>query len=673
MNTDADAKGGELSEHRVIVKKEDCSFDANHFGNAELCADERKIGDLTVFQNIQVKNEKDECCSSVQNLNEVVCGKERPLIRPVCGVSFQGAGFECGVEVKKETKECVDEPPVPRIVCAVGSFYNTPTTPGAAQRVLVKQLLLHPEVVKLPFSWSYHKVSTTRYYRIVYSTITVAAGDTTPVITKFINITQSRGHNAEPPMPFEAFVSDRSLNATLGDLAKPTTIEEVERMIEAVDGLPMCRGGPSRLRYPDADPTNARLDVLGVWRRVDCEVYGTPLCRHCAKLEDALRQNACRKRKGKDFSRLRLALQCLAPAQRYKVELLQRRSSACAESFNVSRLAAGSSATRTMRTATTTLEAAITKWNAPWCCHNGAEPWYHTCALVITIAQACADNLNTVSDVIRHCRTFEALKTRRITPKFGRLANVTTVASVDASPQTDLSATIRQIVREELLRHEEQTRYAVPRCASVAFRDAVCASPPATWQHSVNAADCNSYRHDPHYGQTEQRHYDSIDRRFDQHPRDVRPRRPSTAYDIQGEGMSYSQPVAAVEYFNQRPEVRPLPVCYNCGTPGHIARYCNRRRAFSNGQSGSFMQHGGRAMDTNRPGNTTFEGYFREERSRHFPLDSYSGEQESLCHNTRPPSFYDELFTGPRVVKGLGLPEKLFLPHTEPPVPGGTV
>lgn len=170
------------------------------------------------------------------------------------------------------------------------------------------------------------QVSTTRYYRIVYSTITVAAGDTTPVITKFVNITQSRGHNAEPPMPFEAFVSDRSLNATLGDLAKPTTIEEVERMIEAVDGLPMCRGGPSRLRYPDADPTNARLDVLGVWRRVDCEVYGTPLCCHCAKLEDALRQNACRKRKGKDFSRLRLALQCLAPAQRYKVELLQRRS-----------------------------------------------------------------------------------------------------------------------------------------------------------------------------------------------------------------------------------------------------------------------------------------------------------------------------------------------------------
>ncbi|KAH8039430.1 hypothetical protein HPB51_007308 [Rhipicephalus microplus] len=37
-------------------------------------------------------------------------------------------------------------------------------------------------------------------------------------------------------------------------------------------------------------------------------------------------------------------------------------------------------------------------------------------------------------------------------PKFGRLANVTTVASVDVSPPTDLAATIRAIVRKELQR-----------------------------------------------------------------------------------------------------------------------------------------------------------------------------------------------------------------------------
>lgn len=92
------------------------------------------------------------------------------------------------------------------------------------------------------------------------------------------------------------------------------------------------------------------------------------------------------------------------------------------------------------------------------------------------------DNLETVSDVIRHCRTFEALKTRRITPKFGRLANVTTVASVDTSSPTDLSATIRQIVREELLRHEEQARRAAPLYNPSTFRDTVCATPSTPWQ-----------------------------------------------------------------------------------------------------------------------------------------------------------------------------------------------
>lgn len=82
------------------------------------------------------------------------------------------------------------------------------------------------------------------------------------------------------------------------------------------------------------------------------------------------------------------------------------------------------------------------------------------------------ENLHTVSELIRHCRTFEALKTRRITPKFGRLANVTTVASVDTSPPLpDLSSAIRQIVREELQRHDEQARYAAPRCSSSVFRD----------------------------------------------------------------------------------------------------------------------------------------------------------------------------------------------------------
>ncbi|KAL1476481.1 hypothetical protein MTO96_036462, partial [Rhipicephalus appendiculatus] len=327
-NTDADAQGGETDEHRVTVKREEgCSSDVKHSWNTELSADERKIGDLTMHGNARVKVEKDECCSVVQNPEKIVRGEDMPLIRPVCDVESDAARVDCGVVVKTEPEECVDEPQVPRIVCAVGCFYNTSTTPGVVQRVLARHLVRHPEEVKLPLTWSYHKVCSPRWNRIVYSTVVVATDGTTPVITKFVNVTESRGLKVEPVVPFEAFVSDRSLNVTLGDLAKPTTIEEVERMVEAVDRLPTCRGGPSRYKYPDVDPMHARIDVLGVWRRVDCEVYGTALCRHCAKLDATLRQNACRKRKGKkDISRLRIALECLAPAQRYKVELLQRRS-----------------------------------------------------------------------------------------------------------------------------------------------------------------------------------------------------------------------------------------------------------------------------------------------------------------------------------------------------------
>ncbi|XP_077564585.1 uncharacterized protein LOC144180052 [Haemaphysalis longicornis] len=69
------------------------------------------------------------------------------------------------------------------------------------------------------------------------------------------------------------------------------------------------------------------------------------------------------------------------------------------------------------------------------------------------------EKLESASDVVQHCRTFEALKKRRITPKFGRLANVTTVASVNVTPPPDFAETIRRIVREELLRHQKPRRY----------------------------------------------------------------------------------------------------------------------------------------------------------------------------------------------------------------------
>ncbi|KAH8009041.1 hypothetical protein HPB51_009581 [Rhipicephalus microplus] len=65
------------------------------------------------------------------------------------------------------------------------------------------------------------------------------------------------------------------------------------------------------------------------------------------------------------------------------------------------------------------------------------------------------ESLNSVADVIHHCRTFETLKLHRITPKFGRLGNVATVARIEDSYSIhwDLATTVRLVVREEIERH----------------------------------------------------------------------------------------------------------------------------------------------------------------------------------------------------------------------------
>lgn len=127
------------------------------------------------------------------------------------------------------------------------------------------------------------------------------------------------------------------------------------------------------------------------------------------------------------------------------------------------------------------------------------------------------DSLASVSDVMKHCHTFEALKTRRITSKFGRLANVTTVASIDMSSSFDLASTIRQIVREELDRHTETTR-RLPDVCDASFAQAPATSPPLNgWQPSVSVANVSEYRHAP----ASRGHYSS-DTRFEPHPRYAR-------------------------------------------------------------------------------------------------------------------------------------------------------
>ncbi|KAH8038596.1 hypothetical protein HPB51_002235 [Rhipicephalus microplus] len=84
------------------------------------------------------------------------------------------------------------------------------------------------------------------------------------------------------------------------------------------------------------------------------------------------------------------------------------------------------------------------------------------------------ENLNTPSIFRQQCRAFEALKTRRILPKFGRLDNVPTVASMDVATCEDISYLVRRVVREELVRLQAGDVHH--QCSFAA-----CPEPPPYW------------------------------------------------------------------------------------------------------------------------------------------------------------------------------------------------
>lgn len=177
------------------------------------------------------------------------------------------------------------------------------------------------------------------------------------------------------------------------------------------------------------------------------------------------------------------------------------------------------------------------------------------------------ESLASVADLIKHCRTFEALKLRRITPKFGRLANVTTVASVDDNDkcnfQFDLVATIRQIVREELERHPTGANVEQLRCAC---------NQPQEHASAVSALSAMPGVADCRVDQLRQHRRSSPD----DMTHDQRTRRATTTNRHSADRVYYSQrPRVDPEAYNVG---RASPVCYSCGASGHIARFCRRRR-----------------------------------------------------------------------------------------------
>lgn len=176
------------------------------------------------------------------------------------------------------------------------------------------------------------------------------------------------------------------------------------------------------------------------------------------------------------------------------------------------------------------------------------------------------ESLTSPADVIRHCRAFEAFKIRRISPKFGRLPNVPTVASVDTTYSEDIASMVRRIIREELQHtggfsrdpeyRSSPTSTPVYHQCSVQPPPLFC-QPPRRTPHDY-PVHCNNAGEDqvtvaaftpgpPPVG-------------YNREPRRTSPRFTPTP-----------------QYYAQPDVYREPPVCYNCGVSGHIARFCRQR------------------------------------------------------------------------------------------------
>lgn len=152
---------------------------------------------------------------------------------------------------------------------------------------------------------------------------------------------------------------------------------------------------------------------------------------------------------------------------------------------------------------------------------------------------------------------------RRITPKFGRLPNVTTVASVDKYTPLDLASTIRQIVREELTRHARPTPY-----------EPTPSPPPSRSSMSIAAVgndDCNSRPPSPPRSQRNNYPLPRYEDRFSY------PHQPANTYYDPNEDVPVPPPRQR-NAFQEYNAYRQAPVCYRCGIAGHIARFCRRQR-----------------------------------------------------------------------------------------------
>ncbi|KAH8028592.1 hypothetical protein HPB51_017718 [Rhipicephalus microplus] len=188
------------------------------------------------------------------------------------------------------------------------------------------------------------------------------------------------------------------------------------------------------------------------------------------------------------------------------------------------------------------------------------------------------ENLSTSSIFRQQCRAFEALKTRRILPKFGRLDNVLTVASMDVATCEDIPFLVRRVVREELVRlqagdvHHQCSFAACPEPPPYCMRERHVENRPRTETAHFTPGLPFSPTGRGHHRMSSSRRA-AVDLRLSS----TRPL--PEDYYVSSENVPAEHDPSPRSAVTSAPAnvSRQVPVCCTCGLPGHISRFCPTR------------------------------------------------------------------------------------------------
>lgn len=153
--------------------------------------------------------------------------------------------------------------------------------------------------------------------------------------------------------------------------------------------------------------------------------------------------------------------------------------------------------------------------------------------------------IESTADFIKWCQKIEDMQQKRISGrKFNRLPNVVQIASLDEQP--DLVPLIRQIVQEELQRIMNAGK-----------------EPTATQQQTIESLVREEIEKTlAPVSPTEWT--------------EIRPRRKPTYANVVRRQRPIDEPQRKTDVWRTEDN---RPVCFHCGRPGHVVRYCRERKA----------------------------------------------------------------------------------------------